>query len=65
MPSFLGTEGINPLSVWLCYEKDDVEGRGKERKLWTVILEVHNTFGERHVYVLETGKGEEEKIFAG
>lgn len=66
MPSFLGTEGINPLSVWLCYEKDDAEGgAGKERKLWTVILEVHNTFGERHVYVLETGKGEEEKVFAG
>jgi len=62
MPAFLGTEGINPLSVWLCYEKDE---EGKERKLWTVLLEVHNTFGERHVYVLEAGKGEEEKVFAG
>jgi hypothetical protein len=71
MPAFLGKEGINPLSVWFCYEKLSSpiadETRGKEgekarsRVLWTVVLEVHNTFGERHVYVLEVGKGEDVK----
>lgn len=66
MPAFLGKEGINPLSVWFCYESC-IGGRdskqemadSSERKLWVVILEVHNTFGERHVYVLEVGKGED------
>ena len=63
MPSFLGIEGINPLSVYFCY-------RQGSSTLWFVILEVshrdtlltmalswdqvHNTFEERHVYVLET-----------
>jgi len=37
MPSFLGFEGINPLSVWYCYND----------KLECVVLEVHNTFGEK------------------
>lgn len=39
MPSFLGFEGINPLSVWYIYSE--------ERELTCVILEVHNTFGEK------------------
>ena len=64
MPAFLGKEGINPLSVWFCYDKQDDRATG-ERKLWSVILEVHNTFGERHVYVLEVGKGEDEKVPIG
>lgn len=64
MPAFLGKEGINPLSVWFCYDKQD-DPATKERKLWSVILEVHNTFGERHVYVLEVGKGEDEKVPIG
>ncbi|EPQ55867.1 hypothetical protein GLOTRDRAFT_138622 [Gloeophyllum trabeum ATCC 11539] len=51
MPSFLGYEGINPLTVYYCYKP--------EGQLWVVILEVHNTFGERHVYILEVGKGED------
>ncbi|KAK4685744.1 uncharacterized protein P7C73_g4398, partial [Tremellales sp. Uapishka_1] len=46
MPSFVGFEGINPLSVWYCYSR--LEGKG----LVCVILEVHNTFGEKHAYVL-------------
>ncbi|KAG9120587.1 hypothetical protein FRC07_003867 [Ceratobasidium sp. 392] len=53
MPSFLGFEGINPLTVYFCYEE------GQET-VWGVILEVHNTFGERHAYVLQVGKGEDE-----
>ena len=39
MPSFMGFEGINPLSVWYVYS-DKLE-------LTCVILEVHNTFGEK------------------
>jgi hypothetical protein len=39
MPSFMGFEGINPLSVWYIYSE--------KRELTCVILEVHNTFGEK------------------
>jgi DUF1365 family protein len=41
MPSFLGFEGINPLTVWYIYQSDG------SRELLAVILEVHNTFGEK------------------
>ncbi|THU93382.1 hypothetical protein K435DRAFT_757483 [Dendrothele bispora CBS 962.96] len=51
MPSYLGFEGINPLTVYFCYRPGGV--------LWLVVLEVHNTFGESHVYLLEIGKGED------
>ncbi|KIM29341.1 hypothetical protein M408DRAFT_8355 [Serendipita vermifera MAFF 305830] len=50
-PSYFGFEGINPLSTWFCYDKT--------RSLILVLLEVHNTFGERHVYVLKAGVGED------
>lgn len=52
MPSFLGFEGINPLTVYFCYD----EGKAD---VWGLVLEVHNTFGERHAYVLQVGKGED------
>ncbi|CAE6438055.1 unnamed protein product [Rhizoctonia solani] len=52
MPSFMGFEGINPLTVYFCYEQ------GKA-SIWGIVLEVHNTFGERHAYVLQVGKGED------
>lgn len=39
MPSLLGFEGINPLTVWYVYNQD--------RVLSCIILEVHNTFGEK------------------
>ncbi|KDN36933.1 hypothetical protein RSAG8_10467, partial [Rhizoctonia solani AG-8 WAC10335] len=52
MPSFMGFEGVNPLTVYFCYEK------GKTA-VWGIILEVHNTFGERHAYVLQVGKDED------
>lgn len=35
---------FNPLSVWYCY--------GPEGELRAVIHEVHNTFGDRHAYVV-------------
>jgi len=35
---------FNPLSVWFCHDDDGV--------LKAIVYEVHNTFGERHAYVL-------------
>lgn len=35
---------FNPISVYYCFDPND--------QLETVVAEVHNTFGERHVYVL-------------
>lgn len=43
MPRVLGY-GFNPLSVYFCYRTDDA--------LAAIIYEVHNTFGERHSYVI-------------
>ncbi|KAL5478819.1 hypothetical protein ACEPAI_2096 [Sanghuangporus weigelae] len=60
MPRYLGVEGINPLTVYYCYKKKRRGGEG-ESALWVVVLEVHNTFGERHVYVLRTGPEHEDK----
>ncbi|KAF7329885.1 hypothetical protein MKEN_00252200 [Mycena kentingensis (nom. inval.)] len=51
MPSLLGFEGINPLTVYFCY---DAVG-----ELFIVVLEVHNTFGENHVYCLKLGENED------
>ncbi len=39
MPSMLGFEGINPLTVWFVYAED--------KRLSCIVLEVHNTFGEK------------------
>ncbi|KAI0759044.1 hypothetical protein C8Q74DRAFT_1372913 [Fomes fomentarius] len=55
MPSYMGYEGINPLTVHYCYEKDG------ERELAWVVLEIHNTFGEKHVHLLESGVDEDEE----
>ena len=35
---------FNPLSVWFCHDGDET--------LRAIVYEVHNTFGERHAYVL-------------
>ncbi|KAF8889695.1 hypothetical protein BD779DRAFT_1439247 [Infundibulicybe gibba] len=51
MPSFVGWEGINPLTVYFCYDA--------RAELWGAVLEVHNTFGENHVYILEIGRGDD------
>ncbi|PCH43094.1 hypothetical protein WOLCODRAFT_132652 [Wolfiporia cocos MD-104 SS10] len=56
-PSYMGFEGINPLTVYFCYNQESV--------LWLVVLEVHNTFGERHAYILEVGKSEDEQVAPG
>ena len=42
MPRVLGYV-FNPVSFWLCYDK--------QKSLRAVLCEVHNTFGERHTYL--------------
>jgi DUF1365 family protein len=46
---------FNPLSVWFC--------RDERGALKAVIYEVHNTYDERHAYVLPMG--DDEKLAAG
>ncbi|HEY1633046.1 MAG TPA: DUF1365 domain-containing protein [Rhizomicrobium sp.] len=47
---------FNPLSVWFCHNADG--------SLAATIYEVHNTFGERHSYVLRAGANQEcDKTF--
>lgn len=48
MPRILGY-GFNPVSFWLCLDESD--------QLRAVISEVHNTFGERHVYFCRNADG--------
>lgn len=43
MPRIFGY-GFNPLSVYFCYRSDE--------SLAVIIYEVHNTFGERHNYII-------------
>lgn len=38
---------FNPVSFWFCHRKDGA--------LRAVLCDVHNTFGERHLYLLDTG----------
>ncbi|KAL1745314.1 hypothetical protein HDZ31DRAFT_36670 [Schizophyllum fasciatum] len=57
MPSFLGFEGINPLTVYFVYAHDS-------GALWLTVLEIHNTFGEAHVHVLERGVNEDKDDIA-
>ncbi|KAJ3061060.1 hypothetical protein HDU98_003021 [Podochytrium sp. JEL0797] len=45
-PRFFGIPSFNPLSVYYCFDNDGV--------LLAALLEVNNTFGERHVYVCDT-----------
>lgn len=55
MPTVFGLAGFNPLTVYYIYRP------GSNRQLWLAILEVHNTFNERHIYVCEVGNGEDGK----
>jgi DUF1365 family protein len=47
MPRFLGYV-FNPLSIYYCYDKD--------KRLFSIIYEVKNTFGGQHSYVLPMPK---------
>lgn len=42
---------FNPLSVWFCHHENG--------RLAAIVYEVHNTFGERHAYVLRAEQGDE------
>ncbi|CAO1621909.1 unnamed protein product [Sympodiomycopsis kandeliae] len=56
MPNFIGLHGINPLTVYYVYRKKE---NGERGSLWLCLLEVHNTFSERHLYILPAGIGED------
>lgn len=47
MPRVLGYV-FNPISFWFCHQRDG--------SLRAVVCDVRNTFGERHLYLLETGQ---------
>jgi DUF1365 family protein len=68
MPNFVGFEGINPLTVYYCYKSNKLWVTVLE--VWRAIImsidpsqilsqQVHNTFGESHVYVLQVGQNED------
>ncbi|UZJ52819.1 hypothetical protein CBS101457_002139 [Exobasidium rhododendri] len=62
MPSLLGMGGFNPLTIYYVYrpvKENEESRRPKIGKLWLVVLEVHNTFNERHVYICQVGVGED------
>jgi len=49
MPRVLGY-GFNPISVYFCYHRDG--------RLLALLHEVHNTFGERHAYLIPVEPGD-------
>lgn len=61
MPGLAGLQDINPLTVHYCYSEVKEIGR----KLEVVVLEVSNTFGEKHLYILKIGEAEDEKVDLG
>ncbi|KAJ9072885.1 hypothetical protein DSO57_1022480 [Entomophthora muscae] len=52
-PRVLGYS-FNPVSFYFCYIKN--EAIGEDFDLAYVVYEVHNTFGERHIYILSPEK---------
>ncbi|KAJ3116434.1 hypothetical protein HDU96_009691 [Phlyctochytrium bullatum] len=53
MPRFLGFKSFNPLNTYYCFERHDKPNNNETPKLRATLLEVNNTFGERHVYVCD------------
>ncbi|KAF4586360.1 hypothetical protein EYR38_010636 [Pleurotus pulmonarius] len=51
MPSFLGFEGMKPLTVYFCYKPTG--------EFWLCIFEIHNTFGETHIHIVQVGERED------
>jgi DUF1365 family protein len=45
---------FNPITVFWCYDDADAQ--------CAVVIEVHNTYGDRHAYMLESGAGDEVKV---
>ena len=56
MPALAGLQDINPLTIHYTYSLDAADAR----ELEVVVLEVSNTFGEKHLYVLRVGAAEDE-----
>jgi uncharacterized protein len=53
MPRVLGY-AFNPLSIFFCY--------GRAGEITAIVYEVHNTFGERHSYVMAAAPGESDVV---
>ena len=45
---------FNPITVFWCYDEADAQ--------CAVVTEVHNTYGDRHAYVLEPNAGDDSKV---
>ncbi len=43
---------FNPLSIWFCHDLDE--------RLAAIVYEVHNTYDERHAYVLPVGRDSQD-----
>ncbi|SCV71386.1 BQ2448_2974 [Microbotryum intermedium] len=69
MPAFLGMQDINPLTIHYVYSLPNsmlaIGEPRPERQLNVVVLEVSNTFGEKHLYVLQCGVDEDERVSSG
>jgi uncharacterized protein len=55
MPRVLGY-GFNPISVWFCYFRNGT--------IAALLHEVHNTFGERHTYLIPVAPGGEPRTIS-
>ncbi len=51
-PRVLG-HTFKPVSFWYCHRAPDVEGGEQSGALRAIVVEVNNTFGERHCYLLD------------
>jgi DUF1365 family protein len=73
MPSFFGWEGINPLTVYYCYSSSgelccvvlEVSVPLQSNSELLIYEQIHNTFGESHIHVLELGVNEDVKPSLG
>ncbi|KAG0151700.1 hypothetical protein CROQUDRAFT_712667, partial [Cronartium quercuum f. sp. fusiforme G11] len=67
MPSYFGLVPMNPLSVYFGYKPnpDSEKDEDVHPPLSIVVLEVHNTFSERHLYVLQVGINQDLKPQSG
>lgn len=66
MPAYLGMGSMNPLSVYFCYRPSSSStSQADHQPLSVIVLEVHNTFSERHLYVLTVGIDEEPRPQSG
>ena len=51
MPSFLGM-GFNPVNFYYCYNQGKAENSPPRLKY--IVIEINNTFGEKHLYILNS-----------